>query len=227
MVNRSKVGKHQLQHKMISSETWRRFSVSRNSSEFHHRVFFAFQEFIRKILRVDAEVERMCSAVQGALPCLRNCKPHRETIYHFWISHEILMMSRHASRSCIPAALAAVIANREVLPQPKNDFGRTPWTNSSQPLIPIEFFMRETTSLPQRRYFLWRLLVKFGNPRRTKTVSIWAVIHVWDQVGYLCNKAFSENTTLKQRYAIFSIRPVKSMKRDEMSRLDTIDIPLN
>ena len=135
MVNRSKVGKHQLQPKMISSETWRRFS--KLPSEFHHRVV-PFQEFIRKILRVDAEVERMCSAVQVSVAMSQKLQAtQRDHFYHFWICHEIIMMSRHASRCCIPAALAEVIANREVLPQPKNDFGRTPWTNSSQPLIPI------------------------------------------------------------------------------------------
>ena len=79
--------------------------VSPNSSEFHHRVV-PFQEFIRKILRVDAEVERMCSAVQVSVAISPKLQAtQRDHFYHFWISHEIIMMSSLVTHDAVVSLL--------------------------------------------------------------------------------------------------------------------------
>lgn len=181
----SEVGKHQLQPKMISSETWRRFSklfrvsppgVPKSKSS------------IRKILRVNAEVERMCSAVQGALPYLRNCKPHREatsTISESVMRSSWCLVTHHAVVSLLHWQQSYQTKRSA---GPKNDLG----LNLSYLLSSSWEKQRLCHNVDTFCDDCWSSSATRAAPR------LWS--------GWIC---------LKQRYAIFSIRPVKSIKRDE------------
>lgn len=216
MVNRSKVGKHQLQPKMISSETWRRFSklfrvsppgVPKSKSS------------IRKILRVDAEVERMCSAVQVSVAISQKLQAtQRGHFYHFWISHEIIMTSCHASRCCIPAALAEVIANLEV--------GRAKeplWSNSLNQFIPTS-------------YTYWVLHKRNNVSVTTSILSVTIVGQVRQPAPHQDCEHLGSDSCLRSGWILVQqgllweynfeteichlFNPTHEVRRDEMSRLD-------